>query len=209
MSLLKALIDLIKRFFVSKAAVEEKPKVEKMPIEFSPEEIELLLEPIRTTTSRLVYEGDEIEVPGYKWFSIVYTKNTPAVTFHPTKGYSTGVFPVKFKFTVEIPELNFKGVGYYEKYYYEVTDSIIEQIEYPKLKVPKIFGEDIRHAERILPESYFVNVSWEEFKISNVFYPAFVGGDNKFHPAVVRAGKCEKLQNILILPEHTKPWYRK
>ena len=200
---------------VSVSATPEKPKLEKTPIEFSPTPIELMIEPIPVSTFRLVYEGDVIELPGYKWFRIVYTPGIPAITFHPTKGYSTGVFPVKFKFYVKIPELNYKGEGLYNRYFDATKDEVIEEIEYPKFTVPKVFGEKEIEippnqvaVPKILPKGYFVNISWEEFTLQNVFYPTFLGGDGKFHPAFVKSGNYIKLQKIEVLPAKCKPWYR-
>ena len=205
------ILDWLRKIFLPRPAVVKK-EAEKEGIPESPEPITLVLEPIPTSTSMLVYEGDRVSLPGYKWFSICYFtggySRTLAVSIHPKGGF-TGAYPYSFKYTVEVPELGLRGEGQCSKYYDPKENMVKEELIDPIFTIPKVFPEGEGEPIRILPKSYRVEVAWPEFTIESVYYPPFVGGDGKLHPAIVPAGRYTKLQVLEVLPAFSKPWFRK
>ena len=213
------LLDWLRKLFAPRPAAVIVPRPSETSI-YSELPIELVISPVSVSTCMLVYEGDKVDLPGYIWFRITYAKEGPsdilAISMHPRGGF-TSAFPYSFTYWVEIPELSLEGTGSYKRFYDEKAKEVVEVQECPSFVIPKVFSdEEVKGPEPlspnippIHPKSYAVNVRWEEFTIPSVYYPPLVGGDGKFHPAIIRAGKYERLQMINILPAKCKPWYRK
>lgn len=178
--------------------------------EYSEIPINLELDVITVITPWVAYEDEEYDL-GMQ-FRIVYPgTDAVALTRHP-KGYMTGVYPFKMMYTVKVygieppyeEKILFATKGIIEKFYDIATGDVKEKVISDKFVIQRFMNPEETH-----PAKFAVDYSWESFKVPFVWYPPAVGGDNKFHPAVVNSGSCKRARIFQILPYTKRPWYRK